>query len=595
MINRTIDGSGVVISSALFHAAHGDHSLGPVRILFLSFGMRLDNRSDLLRALVLAPSSTTEQILIAAWKKWGEAIVEELRGPFAFALYDARSRSLFLARDIFGLCPLYYAFDGDNILIASGGRCLRSLTHTEFSPDNLMIADFVSGATLETERTFFTGIARLPPACTMRIDRLGATKTRYWSAADIPEQAEIKHADEQFRALFDRSSQNCFVPGKSVLLLSGGLDSSAIAGSLHSTGGGGAKLPSFSLTYPQSQGWGDREHLLAISERTGASVREYPSDAYDPLSNMEHWLSVVDGPYLPVGHSVSFRLLPEARDAGYSVVLSGHGGDEIVSYGFGRLNELAMEGRWWELWRATSATANLYGDNRLKLYRNYLAHFNIIRRLERHVRIRGRAPSAVSGNFLAPTLALELDPERYRMKLAGRRLDHTERMLHEEVLASPLQPLSLEVYALCSQASGVETRLPFYDRDLVELCVSLPSDWKLRGGLSRFILREAMRGDVPESILRRQDKFDFGENFVRGLCGSLDRLLSLTDPSASDMRHIVNISLVHELRARIVREGPAIDVSEAFFLWRVAILSLWLNSMAVKVPMAPLRPIDDED
>jgi len=180
---------------------------------------------------------------------------------------------------------------------------------------------------------------------------------------------------------------------------------------------------------------------------------------------MKHWLTVMDGPFLRYGHSVSFKLLPIAKALGFTEIYSGHGGDEIVSYGTGRLNELAKEKKWLTLWREVKLLAKTYERNPYAFFYQYRLHFNIFR------------------------------------------------------------ATSLEVFALCAEASDVTVHMPFFDRDLGEFCLSLSSDLKLRHGLTRYILREGMKNIMPESVRLRKDKFDFSSNFKNGLFADPGELL----------------------------------------------------------------------
>src|SRR5690606_29874523 len=110
-----------------------------------------------------------------------------------------------------------------------------------------------------------------------------------------------------------------------------------------------------------------------------------------------------------------------------------------------------------------------------------------------------------------------LDRNRDNEKLVYNRIDHDERMIQEEALKSPMQPHSLETIVLSSRSVGVETRMPFYDRDLAEFSLSLASHHKLDGGQTRAILRRAMAGRLPPALLRRADKFDFYPSFLAAL------------------------------------------------------------------------------
>ena len=568
---------------------------GNVQILFVAPSLRIDNAEALKAALNLTSDSTNADLIQSAWRRWGRDMAHHLKGAFAFALFDSASHSIYAARDIFGLCPLYYSLDDQRFIVAESSGLVRALCDDNPALDKLMLADFIAGTVIETERTFFQSILRLPSAHTLSISSEDVALSRYWAHSDVPRDDAPDDIEIAFRDAFDKSVRRSHHSGKTTLMLSGGLDSSAIAASLHANGIGDSPIPALSMTYDETKGWNDGPHLEAMSQHCEIELHKVPSDDHDPLSDMEHWLRVMDGPYLPPGHSVSFRLLPLASKLGYTHVFSGHGGDENVSHGFGRLNELGKQRRWLTLWRELAGAQNLYGGSRPALFRRYLSHIPLIRKIERRLARRKKTTAnprqPVDNQNISKSLSREIDAGRYTPNQPKRRLDHDERMLHEHALTHPVQTLSLEVFDICARASGVTVHMPFYDQELMELSLRAPSEWKLRKGQTRFLLRESLRGRVPETVRLRQDKFDFSRNFQRGLFRNPDCLLKLTDPETSSLDEYVNIDRLRALRDRIRAGEASFSNPEAFFLWRVAVLGLWLAISSDKPEKPAMIPL----
>jgi len=583
----------VVLIDSLSNSGFMDHD--SVSLLFTSPAMRIDNVDALRSSLTLSTDCDVATLLKAAWREWGTEMAMHLKGAFSFLICDTASQTYYAARDIFGLCPFYYALHSDSLIVAESSRLVRALIPDPLPPDQLMLADFVAGTVIETEHTFFTGISRLPPAHWMSISAKGQAIQRYWSISDLPRDVEAADLGEQFRDRFDAALSKVFVSNQTALTLSGGLDSSAIAVSLHAQGISGQDVPTLSMTYPETQGWNDGPHLTSIAQHCGLDITEMPSDSHDPLANMEHWLRVMDGPFVARGHSVSFELMSKARGMGATHILSGHGGDEIVSLGVGRLNELARNGRWVTLWRELAGAQKIYGGSRLRLFRNYLSHIPWIRKIERRLARRKQVDrnQVVGRHNLSEALTKEIDPGRYTSPTPKSRPDHDERMLYEAAVTHPIQALSLEVFDLCTRDLGLQICLPFYDQDMMELSASAPSHWKLRKGLTRYLLREAMKKRMPDRVRLRQDKFDFSDNFRRGLLKTPERLLELTDPETSDITNYVNLERVQAIRAKVLAGEKNIANVDAFFLWRVAILGLWLAICNDKPEKPDLIPIGD--
>lgn len=588
MISTTSDGRASTVQLRQ-RDTRSSRATTDVQVVFKSIAWRLDNRDELIKRLSLPEHSSDNELLIAGWNKWGESLADQLRGAFAFALFVASRGSIYCARDIFGLSPFYYAVRHEQAYFGATCAVVRCLLPSQPRLNMLTTADFLCNAYLEADQTFFEEVMRLPPAHTMWIDKNGVSKQRFWRMENIKKNYFPPDADAQFRNLFYKAVANCTMDETPIMLVSGGMDSSSIAAAMRSINPS-SPLYGAAATFSETNDWQDRPFLEKLCSSLSIDLLEVPSDNHDPLEDMEHWLTVMDGPYLPVGHSMAFRILPMAKERGFNTLLSGHGGDEIVSYGFGRMNELAKAGKWIALWNETKAVAKRNKTGRVghfKMMKRYLSHLKLVQ-LWRKLRRRVSTPETVkSVSLLSKKLERQIDLSRYEVSQAIGSLKHDERMLHEEVLSLALQPLSLEVYAICSEASGVETRCPFYDRDLLELSLSLSADWKLRDGLTRFVLRAAMGSDLPEMISQRPWKYEFGGNFMDGLAASLPKVLAMTDPDDDELCEFVNADHLKETRAKLSNLGTSMDREDAFYLWRVAILKMWLE--IAKKPLARLK------
>ncbi|NJS14166.1 MAG: asparagine synthase [Sphingopyxis sp.] len=364
--------------------------------------------------------------------------------------------------------------------------------------------------------------------------------------------------------------------GETAILLSGGLDSSAILGSLIAQGIAPSEIPCLIKTYRLSADWRDEPHLVSLQRRFGLTYHEVPSDQHNPLQDMETWLDVLDGPYMSYGHSVASNLLFEAKRAGWRNLLSGHGGDEVVGYGLGRLNELARQRRLLVLWREIDGMTALSGQSRLRLMRKYLTHNAFYRRIER--RVLRAFPDPVEHQ--EPSLnvdAQEALPDYASPKIpALLRSEHDDLMVQIEALEDPVQQLALETIGQSSRSLGLNTSLPFYDRDLVELSLSLPSSLKLRGGMTRYVLRAAMRGRLPADVLSRQDKY----TSQGPLSPVLQPIESRSWRSAQMdegglLSGLVNKARLKRVRDELARSGTQLHREDARFIWRCSVLAMW--------------------
>lgn len=552
------------------------------QILFISINFRLDNAKALCDELGLKQGADTVTILESGWSKWGVNIPQALKGAFGFAVHDVPSKSVHIFRDHMGLSPVFYSLSEDKLSIGATSRDVRSTLAIPVQPDRAMLSDFIAGNFTSTDCTFFDAIKRLPPASHLTVSKTSCKVEKYWDLRKTSISDPSFQPVNTFRKLFDESVEANDEPDQSALMLSGGLDSSAILASLCSGSNANAKRPCLSMTFTQSTGWKDETHLKAVVAQFDVIDHiEVESDAFDPLDRAGFWLSKLDGPYFPYGHAVTCQVLDICREKGLLTVMHGHGGDEIVSYGFGRLNELALQRKWWTLWKQTAGPAHLAGTSRIKLFFKYLSHYPVIRKILQRIYARTTPPHLGQGQgveaYLDPQLLEEVGRARYDAKSPSTNKFHNERMIQEDNLTTPVQPLSLEVIAISSEALGVQTRMPFYDKALVEYCLSLPSQWKLDKGLTRYILRRAFEGELPASLLRRKDKYDFTDTFKAGLLAQRQKLVDLTDPHHHDVGPYVNLKTLNRLRELLITGSKDIERFDLFFLWRVAILSKWLE------------------
>ncbi len=205
--------------------------------LWITADARIDCREELKRELEKAdsnrrPPATDSELILQAYAVWGEECVRHLRGDFAFAIWDARRKTLFCARDHFGVKPFYYAEIGNIFLFSNVLNCVRSHPGISDSLNDAAIGDFLLfGLNCDLSTTTFRDIRRLPPAHCLSVSAEGVRILRYWSA---PTSGAIRyrHADEyveHFQNLIQSAVADRLRVDRAGILLSGGLDSGAIA------------------------------------------------------------------------------------------------------------------------------------------------------------------------------------------------------------------------------------------------------------------------------------------------------------------------------------------------------------------------------
>jgi len=544
--------------------------------------IRLDNRVDLLRELHLDDGSVTSdaQILLAAYGRWAENCCDHLRGDFAFAIWDVEEQTLFCARDQMGVKPLFYAMHPDRFLFCSE---LAGVVASEAGIEDSRMAGFLVGFPADAASTAFRGAHRLPPAHSLTLRNGNLAIRRYWSLAGDPDTR--RPAQDVFRELFEDAVASR-LRGSNALgaMLSGGLDSSSIVSvaARQLLASPGRTLQTYSFDYPETSHLNEREYVEAVLDTYPVEQTYVGFDDLAPLQGIERLADGRSDLLFAPGLPKMTRLFAAARRNGTRVLLDGHGGDEVVSYGLGRLSELAASGNWLVLHRELRGVADLFGDNPIRMFLRYWAAYGPGRRLHAAARRIWSAPPPIapSTSFLAPDFAARSDAAEhhaaYRSRL--RQAHGTEASLHAWNVSTPLVGEAFEALDRAATLADIELRFPFYDLRLVRFAVAVPSGEILRDGWTRSLLRRAMQDILPPRVQWRRGKIDFSSEVRLGLVRHHRDVLADMSRPDSPIGAYLDIGRLREVIARLIDRPDAVTNAEVFIIWRSAFLSYWLRS-----------------
>ncbi len=565
--------------------------------LAITADVRLDNRDELLEALRPVGRTVSDaELILLAYRAWNEDCATRLLGDFAFALWDDRRSVLFCARDHFGTKPFYYHAAGGRFAFASEIKGLFALPDMPRRVNDRAVADYLVSIVPDTQTTLYTGISRLPPHHCLTVGREDIRVRSYWELR--PARIDGIDAPERFRELFTASVRNRMRSAGPVgAMLSGGLDSSAIACVAGPIIGRRSKqrLPTFSLVFDNSPVRSERPFIDAVLAQGWFDPVFIESDGYAPFDGFERILAEQEGVFLAPGLAGTRRLYRAAAAKGVNVLLNGHGGDEVVSHGYGRLHELARGNHWLGLWRQARGLAALYDETTWGIFAAYVNRYGPGRQIRSRARavarralghLRGAGRQVLAGpawrRFVNPSLIERTD-------LADRWTDHqrswTAAMLEERTrqawtLSSGLQAHAFEVLDRAAAAAGVEPRYPFWDKRLVEFCLALPGEEKLDDGWPRLVLRRAMEGILPAEVQWRRDKLDFVPHIVRGmLAHHRDLIEEVLIRDMDGVGAYADLPAVAEAYGRIVENSVRAAGSDVQAVWRTVALSLWLHQL----------------
>jgi asparagine synthase (glutamine-hydrolysing) len=469
-------------------------------------------------------TATDTEVVLEAYREWGERCVERFNGMWAIALWDGARRRLFCSRDRFGVKPLYYRWDGSRFVFASELKAFRADPQTRLEANERAVRDYLEqGYVDHGAETFFAGILRLPPAHSLVLDASGLRVRRHWALEPAPPPDDPVAA---VRELFLDSVRLRLRSDVAIgTALSGGLDSSAVAcavGRLRELGDAGEQVgprPRTFTVYFEEPELDERRWANDVVERISADAHWISFGADDVRDVLADVVEAQDEPFGSTSIVAQWFVMRAARRAGVKVMLDGQGGDETlagypVTFGY-RAADLLAGGRVGE----------------------------VVRELDAYRRVHGAGTGATAVALATPFL-----PEPVRWSLRGRRdgghalvgrdlravrpgrgshrspfRDRLRRQYHL-ILAEHGLPELLRYEDRNSMAHSLEARVPFLDYRLVELLFSLDAGQLVRGGITKLVLRRALADILPPSVRERTDKLGFatpGARFLRGAIGDL--------------------------------------------------------------------------
>lgn len=532
----------------------------------------------------------TEVVLRSLAEK-GSGALGSFNGMFAFALWDTQERAGLLARDPFGVKPLYYAgLGGGRLIFASEIKAL--LLHPEISPgvDPAALEDYLAFLWTPDPRTLFEGVYKLPPGHLLEWkDGRHAVRRYYELPAATPMHfSSDDAAGEALRLHLRRAVRRQRVSDVPVgLFLSGGLDSSALLAAI-AADGGTADVRCYTAAFPPEdnafdQFTDDLPYARAVAQRFGAPLTEFQIRA-DVTELLPKLLYFLDEPLADPAIINTYVICRRARQDGAVVLLSGQGADELLG-GYRRhlaplLNERLQRAPL-PLRRAIARAAAALpsgipgaAGGVLRRARKLLAPLDQTP-LDQFVHYCQWLTDGEVHSLLHPDLAETL--RRRRPSQATREaLERApaegllDRMLYRD-LKTFLPALNLTYTDKMSMAAGVEARVPYLDLELAEFAWRLPAFYKIRGCTGKWLLRKAMRGTLPEAVLLRS-KTGFGAPVRHWMRHPLrDMVNDLLSESALRASGLFSVAGVHALRSRFA-SGRA---DAGYSLWALVVFQIW--------------------
>jgi asparagine synthase (glutamine-hydrolysing) len=519
-------------------------------------------------------SETDTEVLLSSYLEWGEHCTERFNGMWAFVIWDSAERRAFCSRDRFGEKPFYYRRTNGRLTLASELKAFRA-DGRSLRANNRVVRDYLAHGLIDHgAETFFAGILQLPPAHSMTFSNGGLEIKPYWRLEphDPPEEPTARLRELLLDSIRLRLRSDVPVG----TCLSGGIDSSAIvtgAGHLlrrdaESAAALGGRIKTFTAFFEDRE-IDERPYAEAVVRQVGADGHFVSFSGRELVEALPSIVEAQDEPFRSTSIAAQWYVMREARSKGLKVMLDGQGGDELFAGYHGYLGfffaNLLLQGRLRELAAEVRAQRRSQAAGAGRLVAALARPF-----VPASVAWRARAaangsaallgPAVRGAAFSAPRSSSEF-PDRFRRQLHLVLTTRLPELLHYEDRNS--------------MTHSLEARVPFLDHRLAELAFSLAAHDLIRGGKSKFVLREALNGLLPETVRSRTTKLGFETPEGRWLRGSLGLM-------AADVFHSRSFSERGFVDARAAqrrldrhRRGT---LAAGFELWRALNLELWART-----------------
>lgn len=523
-------------------------------------------------------SATDAETLVHSYEQWGTRCLEKLNGMFAFALWDEPKQALWIARDHFGIKPLYYCQTEKFFAFASEIKPLLKHPDLSWTPNERLVTRYLnSGSTADgTEATFFDGISQLAPAHYLVIQPNGILKREKYWAPRISRKLDGRISSEEIE-----QTRRLFLEGISLHLvsdvpvgtcLSGGVDSSSVICAIRKVHPEGAvstgkRIKAFSAVFPGDP-VDEQQFSRIVCEHTGAEQNLVTPTAEEFWNDLRSLVRCQEEPFISTSVYAQWRVMKRAKERGVTVMLDGQGGDELLAgYQDYYLSYLLTLGKQRKL-----PEVLLEGLRSFDLTKPFIQTY-----VKGHT--KGFTALLKSLIFKRPVVTshpaiLRAIAQDDTSKFPKIPLDDLAARLEVGTATIGL-PALLRYEDKNSMWHSIEARVPFLHRPFFEYVASLPLDRKLHDGWTKYIFRLAMKGILPDKIRLRRSKIGFEtpeKRWIQELRGKLSDFFS--DPALVATKYFD----VDALR-RLIRKSTLTN-DEARLIWRILNVELWYREFA---------------
>lgn len=520
-------------------------------------------------------SKTDTEVILAAYDFWGEECTHQFNGMWAFAIYDKEKQSVFCSRDRFGVKPFYYFKSADRFAFGSEIKQFTVLPSWKAVLNTSRAVDFiVFGIFDHTHETLFKGVYQLRGGHNLTFNLINNSFTiKQWYILDsrVPQnKVTFNDAKKELKNIFyDAVKLRLRSDVRVGSCLSGGIDSSAIVcvmNQLLQVDGKNKNQEVVSSCFAEKK-YDEQEFIDVVVAETGVKSNKIFPKFEELFSQLQNIIWHQDEPFGSTSIFAQWSVFKEAKELGLKVMLDGQGADEsLAGYPYFQdvfnvsllksfeLNKLATELKQASVLQNGKRNNNEFLKLALKSFVPSSVTTSLRRRSDSHELKYIKKPYKLTSDLYEPGVNLSIK---------SHSLD---------LISTSYLPMLLHYEDRDSMAHSIESRVPFLDYRLVEYILSLPDNYKIFRGVSKYIFREAMAGILPDKIKNRYDKMGFVTPEQTWIVNNFEQFRKYLQEAVNCFKHIVNAeTLLNDFDNALTKKTFAFGS----VYWRIIALHQW--------------------
>ncbi|MDB2490797.1 asparagine synthase (glutamine-hydrolyzing) [Flavobacteriaceae bacterium] len=516
------------------------------------------------------------EVVLNAYIYYGDKCFSMFNGMFALSIYDNIEKELIIVRDQFGIKPIYIYKDEDLLIFSSEKKAIIKSKDVILNINKQALLEYMWYGNPLGNNTFYSEINELEPGSLMRISKDKITKHKYFKINSLNEiNISEDEAINKIKFLFEESVKRHLISDVPVgIFLSGGIDSSAITAyaSKHYKG----NLKTYSICFDYDKGINELSLASKVAKKFGTDHTEVKISGDDLINVLESLDMSHDEPFGDAAN-IPLYLISKKLKGKIKVVLQGDGGDEFFG-GYSRYNTIKNKNKW-KILSFLPKLIELIQTENTKILR-FQRFIDAITQKNQYVRnallltmeSKYRNPIKVFNESIKNELK-KLNPfERYKdiYSKYPKILDDSQALFFTDSQIV-LKDTFFEKVDKSTMANSMEIRIPFLDKELTEFALSLPAKLKTKKAVPKYLLKKAFKNLIPDEILHGSKK-GFGVPYGYWLKTSLKEYF-LTQLNTDRVKIFIDIKVVKKMFYEHLRDKG----NHGFLLWKVLILSIWLN------------------